>query len=316
MRRGIQWGGPITRKYGAPCKVNLTLDVFPPRPDGFHDLDSVVAKFTPVDLLTVRYDPGETEDGEPIAERRPSNIEFSCSDASLPQGVDNLVLRAAAEYLSRRDLAPGGAAWRVRLEKRVPHQAGLGGGSSDAAAMLEALHAFYMGGGRASTDADAAGAAAAVGSDVPLFLHHGPVRMRGRGEVIEGLPAPLPRLFGVIVKPAVGVPTGPAYAALDALPGRRPGCATDRMLAALADGADVEAVAGVMGNDFEAAILPAYPEVAEAHRAVTAAGALRTLLCGSGSAVFGLARDREHAERLTNELTGRFPWVHFAEGLT
>jgi 4-diphosphocytidyl-2-C-methyl-D-erythritol kinase len=123
-----------------------------------------------------------------------------------------------------------------------------------------------------------------------------------------------PPLYGVIVKPGVGVPTGPAYAALDALPGREPGRATARVLDALRRGASPDALGAAMGNDFEAAILPAYPEVAAAHRVVSEAGAVRALLCGSGAAVFGLARDRDHARALTAALCGRFPYVHLAEG--
>jgi 4-diphosphocytidyl-2-C-methyl-D-erythritol kinase len=161
--------------------------------------------------------------------------------------------------------------------------------------------------------------AAQLGSDVPLFLAPADaslLRMRGRGEIIEPVTPPLPRLFGVLVRPNASVPTGPAYALLDARPGRVPGAATRAFIEALtARARNAEKLAPLLANDFEQAILPAYPAVAGAHRAVTEAGALRALLCGSGSAVFGLARDHAHARALCRALCGRFPWVKLARSL-
>jgi 4-diphosphocytidyl-2-C-methyl-D-erythritol kinase len=275
----------------APCKVNLTLDVFPPRSDGFHDLDSVVYPCRPADELQIAVNPGLR------------TIPFTCSDATLPTDGGNLAYRAAALVLER--LWPNAAVdISIRLTKNLPHQAGLGGGSSDAAVVLRALDPNHP----ALPEL-----AAELGSDVPLFLRDGVSRMQGRGERLETV-AIQPRLYGVIVKPTVGVPTGPAYRLLDALPNRVPGSATERLLAVLPSG-EMTAIAAAMGNDFEAAVLPAYPEVAAAHETVTAAGALRTLLCGSGSAIFGLARDREHAEQIADSLRGKFPFVEKAEPL-
>lgn len=285
-----------------PCKVNLTLDVFAPRPDGYHNLDSVVALFSPpADTVTVTVRPG-TPGVTLIAKHVPEGF---------PKGPENLAHRAATAYQERFGLA---ARIFVKLDKHLPMQAGLGGGSSDAAAVLIALHRTT----EASDLSALAELAATLGSDVPLFLPQCPaVRMQGRGEQVNPLPAALPPLWGVIVQPAVGVPTGPAYAALDSLPGRTPGSATPRLLAALADGAvpDAHALAPLLSSDFEAAVLPAYPEVAAAHRALGEAGALRALLCGSGSAVFGLASDRAHARTLVRALVGRFPYVRLAQSI-
>jgi 4-diphosphocytidyl-2C-methyl-D-erythritol kinase len=286
----------------APCKVNLTLDVFPPRPDGFHDLESVVATFSPADVLTIEAVPA-LPDGE-------SGVRLSCSDPALPTGDGNLAYRAATSFLAAFPAAAP-AALRIALEKHLPFEAGLGGGSSDAAAVLRGLRALTD---VPSSDAELLVVAASLGSDVSLFLYDGPVRMWGRGERVEPLDAPLPPLYGVLVKPAVGVPTGPAYRLLDALPDRKPGRATERLLDVLrSDAPTPEAIGAALGNDFEAAVLPAFPEVAEAHVAVAEAGAVRALLCGSGSCIFGLARDGDHARELTDALTGRFPWVHLAK---
>lgn len=286
----------------APCKVNLTLDVGLPRPDGFHDIDSVVAVFAPpADDITVRLTPGAAPGVLLVCKHVPDGF---------PKGPENLAHRAATAFTEQFRI-PGRVF--VKLDKRIPLQAGLGGGSSDAAAVLLALNRLT----NAATAEQLAAIAASLGSDVPLFLQEGrPVRMRGRGEQVETLTSPLPILYGVLVKPDVGVPTGPAYAALDALPNRTPGASTARFLEALAKGTGVRKLASLLHNDFEEAVLPLYPEVAAAHRAVKAAGALRALLSGSGSAIFGLAESRDHARTLVKNLCGEFPWVKMATGVS
>lgn len=285
----------------APCKVNLTLDVFAPRADGFHDLDSLVMKFTPEDALTVEWEnvPGE------------SGVFLTCDDPALPTDERNLAFRAARDFLAAFEI-PGTV--RIHLWKRVPYQAGLGSASSDAGAVLRSLADILC------NDAEKLHrVAAAIGSDVPLFLAGQPVRMRGRGELVEALYLPLPQLHGVLVKPHVGVPTPTAYKLLDALPGRVPGARTQNLLSVLQSTPnDLAAVAGALGNDFEAAILPAFPEVQTAHRALTDAGAIRALLCGSGSACFGLAESHEHAGAIAERLrtdSDWFQWVAVAESL-
>ena len=162
---------------------------------------------------------------------------------------------------------------------------------------------------------DLADIAADVGSDVPLFLHCRPVRMRGRGERVEPIAAPLPELHGVIVKPDISVPTAAAYGLLDALPNRLRCTSSQRFLNFLVTRPSIDAIAAALYNDFEAAILPAFPEIASAHRCVTAAGCLRALLCGSGSAIFGLARDAAHAAELTYALTGRFDYATISRSI-
>jgi 4-diphosphocytidyl-2-C-methyl-D-erythritol kinase len=285
----------------APCKVNLTLDVGLLRSDGFHDIDSAVAVFAPpADDITVRHTPGAAKGVLLICKHVPEGF---------PKGPENLAHRAATAFQEQFQI-PGRVF--VKLDKRLPVQAGLGGGSSDAAAVLIALNRLT----KAATLEQMHRLAAALGSDVPLFLQEGlPVRLRGRGDVVEDLTHPLPTLYGVLVKPNVGVPTGPAYAALDALQDRTPGDSTPRLLDALAKGTGVRKLAPLLHNDFEEAVLPTYPEVAAAHRAVKSAGALRALLSGSGSAIFGLAESREHARTLVKNLYSQFPWVKMATSL-
>jgi 4-diphosphocytidyl-2-C-methyl-D-erythritol kinase len=283
----------------APAKLNLTLDVGALRADGYHEIDSIVAVLArPADEIRVTPRPGAR------------GVRLICKDATLPKDDRNHAVRAARLFLDHF-LPDEAVTIYVSLAKRLPLEAGLGGGSSDAATVLRALNEFYP--GRADP-APLRALAAEIGSDVPLFLAGGTlVRVRGRGEIVEPLHGVLPPLYGVLVKPDVGVPTPDAYRFMDELVDRQPSRATPRLMAALREGVDVPALATCLSNDFEAAVLPHFPAVAAAHRTVTEAGALRTILCGSGSAVFGMARDREHARDLVKALVSRVPWVHLAQ---
>lgn len=185
----------------APAKLNLLLAVTGRRPNGFHDLVSLV----------VTLDFGDTLRVEP-AER----MELSCDDPAVPADGTNLVLKAARAFAEASGWK--GAA-RFTLEKRVPAGAGLGGGSSDAAAALRALN--RIAGGEFSLSASRlAEVAATVGSDCPLFLAGGPSVMRGRGERLEALPArAVARLAGrrvLVFKPGFGIATPWAYGRLAA----------------------------------------------------------------------------------------------------
>lgn len=176
----------------APAKINLSLTVKGKRPDGFHEIESLMVPLTLADSLTLEAAP------EP-------GIAFSCSEPSLPRDDSNLVVRAARRFFETLGRAP---ALRVHLEKAIPHGAGLGGGSSDAAAALNGLNALH---GSPLSRQTIASLAAELGSDVPFFLAGGAAFCRGRGELVEPVPSPasLPLL---LIKPAFGVPTPWAYA--------------------------------------------------------------------------------------------------------
>ena len=185
----------------APAKLNLFLAVTGRRADGFHDLVSVVATLDFGDTLRV----------EPAA-----SLELSCDDPAVPADESNLVLVAARAFAAASGWR-GGA--RFVLQKRVPAGAGLGGGSSDAAAALVALNRM-AGPSFALPGARLAEVAASVGSDCPLFLDGGPQVMRGRGERLEALPArAAARLAGrrvLVFKPGFGISTPWAYGRLAA----------------------------------------------------------------------------------------------------
>lgn len=281
-------------KQSAPAraKINLTLDVGLPRADGYHDIDSVVVPLSISDELTVSVLPGTGRVRLIVKDKRPDRIAIP----PIPRGDTNLVHRAAASALAA--WSPDGSLdiW-CTLVKRLPAEAGLGGGSSDAATALKLLGEAF---GKSADELFPL--AVDLGSDVSLFLHDGAVRMRGRGELVEPVEG-VATLWGVVVRPTSGVPTGPAYALLDRVPGRIPGNATEQLLASPGNPAHC------LHNDFQDPVCSAYPDVAAVVSSLREAGALSCLLCGSGSAVFGVAENRGHAVDIARIVAPRFPYV-------
>ena len=176
----------------APAKINLSLKILGRRDNGFHDLDTLIA---PISLYDeIRIDKG-----------RPGNgIEFRCDDPSVPPGNDNLVVRAAKAFFETTEIEP---AVSIELQKKIPHGAGLGGGSSDAASVLLALNELFDAKLSRQT---LARMAEPIGSDVPFFVFQSAARCKGRGEIVT--PIKLKRRFSLLLlKPAFAVSTGWAY---------------------------------------------------------------------------------------------------------
>ena len=272
----------------APAKVNLTLIVGARRDDGYHDVSTVMQTVGLYDTLTLTGGRGLT---------------MTCTDPALPTDGSNLVLRAAALFCQELHLPVPDL--HLHLQKRIPSQAGLGGGSSDAAAVLRAMRTLYA---PEVSDAELERMAAALGSDVPFFIRGGTALATGRGERLT----PLPRLadgWVVMVKPPEGFSTPAMYRRLDELPPQPP--QPDGMTAAL-DAGELRAVAAALCNSFERAV-PADSAVWVIREALRAQGALAAMLSGSGSAVFGLF-DREDAARAAAEvLRARWPLTFAAQ---
>jgi 4-diphosphocytidyl-2-C-methyl-D-erythritol kinase len=173
----------------APAKVNLTLRVLGRRPDGFHEIETLIVPLGLKDRLTIR---------------EAADWTFTCDDPSLPLDERNLVVKAARLFFAETNLKP---AAHIHLAKLIPHGAGLAGGSSDAAAALRLLDQFFA---TRLPQEKLMQMAAALGSDVPVFLHPGPAWCRGRGEIVEPASGfePLPIL---LMKPAFGISTPWAY---------------------------------------------------------------------------------------------------------
>jgi 4-diphosphocytidyl-2-C-methyl-D-erythritol kinase len=253
----------------APAKINLTLEILARRADGYHNLRSVMVPVGLADEL--EFEPSE-------------RFAFVC-DPALP-AADNLVVRA----LDRIGL--GHAPIAVTLRKRIPVGAGLGGGSSDAAAVLRAAMTSTVLAGAGVHDWIAV--ARELGSDVPFFLVDGPALVEGTGERVTAL-GHAPPWWAVLAVPPVHVATGAAYALLAAqraarsAPTRpRSDSASLRCGEALQRG-DYAAVLSTMTNDFEPIVRNAYPHVDATLRALDAAGAPgRAMLSGSGGACFAL----------------------------
>jgi 4-diphosphocytidyl-2-C-methyl-D-erythritol kinase len=261
----------------APAKINLTLDVLGRRPDGYHALRSVMQTLELHDTLELRPAPA---------------IRFACDVPALA-GEDNLVPRAA-RLLRTATGYRGGV--DVTLHKRIPVDAGLGGGSSDAAATLLALNQLW---GLALVPERLAELGAALGSDVPFFFYAPLALVSGRGEVVEALPPATPASV-VLLQPPCGLSTAQVFAALP--PTRYgDGSGTERLLAALQAGLAPEQ--WPLCNGLQETVTALCPEVASALERLRTAGAPQAVLTGSGSTVYALFARPDDARRVYTRLT-------------
>jgi 4-diphosphocytidyl-2-C-methyl-D-erythritol kinase len=256
------------------AKINVGLKVLGTRPDGYHELRTIYQTIDLHDQLEIAVD------SAPIAGR--AGIEVLSSDPAIPTGRENLVYRACQLWKQARNSR---GAIRVRLEKRIPAGAGLGGGSSDAAAALLGLDSLA---GRRH-DANLFNLAAVLGSDVPLFLWGGRVLGVGRGEDVYPLPD-LPRRYCLVVFPGFPISSAEAYSALDRTRSRRL-TEISRPFTMISFGARSPFPSEVWGpaeNDFERVVFARWPELAREKRRLIRAGAEVASLTGSGSAVYAI----------------------------
>jgi 4-diphosphocytidyl-2-C-methyl-D-erythritol kinase len=261
----------------APAKINLTLEVLARRKDGYHGIRSVMVPLELSDELMV----------EPSGA-----FSFACDRNDLG-GERNLAM-AAIRALGELPLV------RVELRKRIPIQAGLGGGSSDAAAVLRAAMAGAFG---PPPRRDWLSTARSLGSDVPFFLAGTAALVEGTGERVT--PAgTIPHWHVLLVKPPAAVSTAQAYDELDrsARPRRsRKGSVSIASLEALQRG-DFTSVESLLQNDFHDLIAATTPEIGAAIAALGSAGASNALLAGSGSCVFTLAAERAQIDAIARRL--------------
>ena len=265
------------------AKLNLSLDVLGARSDGFHDLRMIMQSVDLHDDVTVTLDDTGTCRAE-------TNRSY------LPCGADNVAVRAAQVFLARAGLKCG---VHIRLHKRIPVCAGLGGGSSDAAAVLRALERL-TGAGFTRTQLEEMGAE--IGSDVPYCVAGGTMLAEGRGEKLTVL-KPAPRFFVAVCKPDFPISTPALFARVDGVTiTDRPD--TDAMLAAIEHG-DADTLCANVRNVFEQALDGEQRERIETIKCdLLAYGAKTSAMTGSGSVVFGLFSDKAACRRACEALQG------------
>ena len=264
----------------AYAKINLHLGVLGPRPDGYHELRTVFQAISLHDTLEVER------------VRRPG-IDLVISGASLDPGPSNLVWRALDAVT--RELRLGGG-WRVRLEKRIPMAAGLGGGSSDAAAALVAAARLSR---RAVAPERLAELGAGLGADVPFFLVGGRALGVGRGDEIYPLKDGPRRSVLVVLAAGTSVPTGEAYRWLDRKLTKA--AAAHKLWVSCARSWSLEDAD--LLNDFETVVFSRYPRLRQIKRRLLQSGAAGAALAGSGSAVFGLFQNPAQARRAAQQFS-------------
>lgn len=272
-------------KIEAYAKVNLTLEVFGERSDGYHALRSVVLPVSLADTLDV-----EATDAGTVT-----------SDAGYD---DDLCVKAARILKSSVSGLPSSIGAKIAVIKRIPAGGGLGGGSADAAATLVALNEAW---GLGMSREKLAEIGAQVGSDVPALVLGGPVLMEGRGERVTRLTGGRETVNLVLANPGVFSSTKEVYAACT------PRLSADdsivsRMRIALAEG-DVPGIAAVLTNDLQEPATALHPEIGEALAALKAAGAQGVLMSGSGSTVFGLVESEARGAEIAAQLSAKGYWT-------
>ena len=272
----------------APAKINLGLSVLGIVPSGqphtgYHALHT----------LMLPLDVGDTLEVWPA-----DALRLEVRGADLPSDGRNLVYRAARAYLDTAGVEAGA---EIVLHKSLPLASGLGGGSSDAASTLLALHRLYP------AEVDLPALAARLGADVPFFLTPGAALVQGIGEQITRLN--LPPISLVLLNPGTAISAADAYRWLDETAGFTPPLDVGAIRAALAGGQPLPYF-----NALQAGVLARHPEVAAALGALEAAGLHSPLMSGSGSTCFALARSREQAEAMARRLQTEHPdcWVRAA----
>jgi len=261
----------------APAKVNLFLEIKGKRADGFHEVATLMVAVDLCDELTLA----------PAAD-----VTLTTDAAGLATGPENLVCRAATALRAHAGITAGAA---MHLTKRIPWAAGLGGGSSDAAAALRGLNRLWN---LNLPPGELAAVAATLGSDVPFFLGGPAAWCTGRGEIIT--PAGVGGAFDlVLVKPDFGLATADVYRRLRVPENPIDGAAARAALAA----GDAEALGRVLHNRLEGPAFELAPAVADWRRRLDAYKAAGTLMSGSGSCLFALCRNPEEARRVADDLS-------------
>lgn len=266
-------------KIKAYAKINLLLHVLGKRPDGYHNLASVMQEVGLFDLL--------------IINKAPQGITLTCSERTLPVGEDNLVYRAALAMQAEADrVKKPDSGLKIHIQKNIPVGAGLGGGSSDAAATLKALNKLWR---LQLADTRLAQIGAKLGSDVPFFIKGGTALAKGRGELLTPWPD-VPSYRLILVKPVLSISTVWAYKNLKISLTKR--LKNTKIIHYSLKTKQFNQLKQYLQNDLESVCITKYPLILEIKHRLLAAGATIALMSGSGSAVFGLITSQTAENRI------------------
>ena len=269
------------------AKVNLGLFVVGRRPDGFHDLETVFFPIGLHDFITVAPS---------------SSIQLRCDHPSVPTDASNICWKAVQQLQEATAVSSGAC---ISIIKRIPVGAGLGGGSSDGAAVLKTLPSLW---GKEVPMTTMNDVALSLGSDVPFFLHEGPAYGEGRGERLTPMTVRMPYWL-LLVNPGIHVSTPWAYRRLSEV---RNGAFPHRpSLRSLIAHAGPEWYLHAE-NDFESVVFAEHPEIAGVKEQLTGSGAVVSLMSGSGSSVFGLFQTRAAAEHAAAQFPSHY-LVHITD---
>ncbi len=268
-------------KIKAYGKINLTLDVVGRRKDGYHLLDTVMQTISIWDELEIQHS-------------RQPGVHLQCNKDSLPTDSKNTAFRAAKFFLEDRGLENEGV--YIFIKKHLPSRSGMGGGSADAAAVLRGLNEMY---GAGLSDGKLMELGAKVGADVPFCVVGGAARCTGVGADVEPI-EPMPQCWLVVCKPPTGMSTPRAYSLLDQYP-LSSTQATPRMLEAMA-AENLKRIGKGLANRFDETIRMA--PVRALKRAMMDAGALGSMMTGSGSSVYGIFETEQRAREAMEQLAG------------
>lgn len=282
----------VTLYEGAFAKVNLTLDVLGKRPDGYHDLKSVMQTISIRDDIEIDLDTG-----------KPWSL--LCTKEGIPTDESNLAWKAAKAFFDALKIDPNGM--QIRITKRIPSEAGLGGGSADAGAVLRALNKHY---GEPLSIMALAELGATVGSDVPFCTLCGTTMVEGRGERLRKLPD-LPDCCFVVCKPNFSSSTPELYRKLDEteIPKHPDHQAMESALLA----GDLGKIAENIYNVFDPVVTQEHLELNYIKSIFNSYGAVAYQMTGSGSAVFAIVPDFEFAAVICSMLKDNYPDVFIAK---
>ena len=281
-------------KVNADAKINLGLDVMDRREDGYHNVRLIMQTLDYGDTITLEKRPGH-------------DITLECDHPEIPSGDDNLALKAARqfekEYNSRfsDEFKGWDFGMHIRLRKRIPVSAGLGGGSADAAAVIKGMNALFETG--LSKEA-LMNIGAAVGSDVPFCILGRTALAEGRGEKLTPVPD-FPHCYVLVVKPDISISTAEAYDSIDGIEDLfHPDI--DALESSIMKKEDPDKIVMHMGNSFEKPMSEKYPVIGEIKEVLDRNGALKAMMSGSGPSVFGIFNDEDKLRNAKEEAETMF----------